>query len=201
MKTWVPLLLGCMLVATSHAQSRREVYEWTDADGVKHFSDYPQPGARKITLNGSPSTTTAPPVVATPSSPSRPEAPPEAQYQALEIISPLDQSSFFEVDDEIDVRVRAQPELGSDDRLVTYLDNKELGDLNATEHRISGLSRGAHILQSAIYGRDGKEKIRSPKITFFMKQTADVNPRNQGPALRPPPPKPTPRPTPRSPGK
>ena len=54
MKTWVLLLLGCMLVATSHAQSRREVYEWTDANGVKHYADYPQPGARKITLNGSP---------------------------------------------------------------------------------------------------------------------------------------------------
>ena len=51
MKTRV-LLLGCLLALSSQAQTRREVYEWKDADGVKHYSDYPQPGARKIILNG-----------------------------------------------------------------------------------------------------------------------------------------------------
>lgn len=61
MKTWL-LLLGCLLAFASSAQSsRREVWQWKDANGVTHFSDYPAPGARKIVLNGSPASTTAEP--------------------------------------------------------------------------------------------------------------------------------------------
>ena len=40
MKPWV-LLLGCLLVVTSQAQTRREVWQWRDENGVTHFSDYP----------------------------------------------------------------------------------------------------------------------------------------------------------------
>ena len=40
------LLLGCLLVVTSEAQTRREVWQWRDENGVTHFSDFPQPGAR-----------------------------------------------------------------------------------------------------------------------------------------------------------
>jgi hypothetical protein len=197
MKTWVPLLLGCLLVATSHAQTRREVYQWKDADGVTHFSDQPQPGARKIVLNGAPPASTTTPAAVSPSRPTAAAAAPQAQYDALEIWSPDDEASFFEPDTEIVVRVRPQPSLDEADRLVTYLDGKVLPELNALEHRLTGLPRGAHTVQSAIFGRDGQEKIRSPRITFHMKQPTVANPRNQGPAVRPPPPRPTPRPTPR----
>lgn len=191
MKTWVLLLLGCMLVATSHAQSRREVYEWTDANGVKHYSDYPQPGARKITLSGAPTMGTVVPSASSSATANRPAAA-QAEYAALEIISPTDETSFFEPDDEIVVRVRPEPSLDAADRLVTYMDGKQLGEINDLEHRLTGAARGAHTLQSAIFARDGTEKIRSEKITFHMKQTTTVNPRNQGPALRPPP-KPKPK--------
>jgi hypothetical protein len=192
MRTSVLVLLGCMLVATSHAQSRRDVYEWTDADGIKHYSDYPQPGARKITLNGAPTVGTVVPSASSSTTTTNKPAAAQAEYAALEIISPQNESSFFEPDDEIVVRVRSEPTIDEGDRLVTYLDSKPLGDVNQTEHRLAGLERGAHTLQSAIYGFDGKEKIRSEKITFHMKQTTVANPRNQGPAVRPPP-KPKPK--------
>ena len=191
MKTPVLLLLGCMLATTSHAQSRRDVYEWTDADGVRHYSDYPQPGARKITLSGAPAGTTAPPATSSSRS-SAPAAAPQAQYDRLEILTPENDASYFEPDVEIVVRVRPQPSLEAGDRLVTYLDGQQLGELNELEHRLTGVERGAHTLQSAIFGRDGAEKIRSEKITFHMKLPTANNPRNVGPALKPPP-KPKPR--------
>jgi Domain of unknown function (DUF4124) len=192
MRTWVLLLLGCMLAATSHAQSRRDVYEWTDADGVKHYSDYPQPGARKITLTGAPTMGTVVPSASSPATTTNKPAASRTEYAALEIISPADETSYFEPDEEIVVRVRPEPSLDSEDRLVTYLDGKQLGEINDLEHRLSGVERGAHTLQSAIFARDGSEKIRSARITFHMKQTTATNPRNQGPALRPPP-KPKPK--------
>jgi hypothetical protein len=191
MKTWVLLLLGCMLVATSHAQSRRDVYEWVDADGVKHYSDYPQPGARKITLNGSPTMGTVVPSASSSTNNSKP-AVTSVQYTALEIISPQNDTSYFEPDDEITVRVRSEPAVDAEDRLVTYLDGKQMGEIGATDLQLGGLERGSHTLQSVIFGRDGKEKIASPRITIHMKQTTVANPRNQGPAVRPPP-KPKPK--------
>jgi hypothetical protein len=67
-----------------------------------------------------------------------------------------------------------------------------MGEIDAPDNQISVLERGSHTLQAAIFGRDGKEKIRSAPITIHMKQTTATNPRNQGPAVRPPP-KPKPK--------
>jgi hypothetical protein len=194
MKTWV-LLLGCLLALTSHAQTRREVYQWTDADGVTHFSDFPQPGARRIILNGAPAAT--PPSQPT-AAPRRapPAAPAEVQYDRLEILSPTNDEAFFQPDVEIVVRVRSEPELDAADRLVTYLDGQPLGELNAVEHRLTDIPRGAHSLTSVIFGRDGREKIRSAPVVFHMKLPSVTNPRNLGPSIRPPQAVPLPRPRP-----
>jgi hypothetical protein len=187
MKTRV-LLLGCLLALSSQAQTRREVYEWKDADGVTHYSDYPAPGARKIVLNGSPATT-SPPMATTTAAEARQPAASGVVYDRLEVWSPDNDASFFEPDTEIVIRIRSEPSLGEADRLVTYVDGKQLAELNAIEHRLTGVPRGAHTITSVIFGRDGKEKIRSAPVVFHMKQTTMTNPRNQGPAVRPPQPK------------
>jgi len=190
MKTWV-LLLGCLLALSSQAQTRREVWQWQDANGVTHFSDYPAPGARKIVLNGTPASSTAPPKPA-PSTPARPATPSAASavaYDSLEIWSPDSGASFFEPDEVISIRIRSEPEVDGTDRLLTYLDGKLLPGENSLEHTLTGVERGAHSVTSVIVDRNGKEKIRSAPVVFHMKQTTVTNPRNQGPAIRPPQPK------------
>lgn len=193
MRTWL-LLLGCLLAFTASAQSRREVWEWKDADGVTHYSDYPAPGARKIVLSGGAVSSTAPTPPATPAPRSTaPAASKEVVYDSLEIWTPENDASFFEPDSVITVRIRSEPALAPGDRLVTYLDGKRLPDVDATEIALSEIERGAHSLMSSIVDRDGKEKIRSSTVMFHMKQTTMNNPRNQGPAQRPQP-KPAPKP-------
>ena len=128
MKTWL-VLLGCLLAFTSSAQSsRREVWQWKDANGVTHFSDYPAPGARKIVLNGSPASTAAePPASAAAATRSRAQpAATEIVYQRLEIWSPESGANFFGADAAVNIRIRSEPELGPTDRLLTYLDGKLL---------------------------------------------------------------------------
>lgn len=190
MKTWL-LLLGCLLALASQAQTRREVYEWKDAQGVTHYSDYPQPGARKIILHGS-STITSAPKAPTTAAVAKPAAQPAAQeivYDRLEIWSPEVGASFFEPDSVISIRIRSEPEVGPTHRLLTYLDGKLLPGENATEHSLTNVERGVHSVTSVIVDRDGKELIRSAPVVFHMKQTTVNNPRNQGPAVRPPQPK------------
>jgi len=195
MKKWV-LLLGCLLVVTSQAQTRREVWQWRDENGVTHFSDFPQPGARKITLNAPPASTAPQAAVAT-RSPTPAAAATQVQYELLEIWSPESGASFFEADAVVNIRIRAEPELAPTHRLLTYLDGKLLPGENVQDHSLSNVDRGAHSVTSVIVSRDGTELIRSEPVVFHMRQPTTNNPRNQGPAVRPPQAVPLPRPTPR----
>ena len=86
--------------------------------------------------------------------------------------------------------MRSEPQLASGDRLLTYLDGKLLPGENAYEHSLSNLERGVHSLTSVILDSKGNEKIRSAPVVFHIKQPTTINnPRNQGPAVRPPQPR------------
>jgi hypothetical protein len=198
MKTSV-LMLGCLLATASMAQSTsrgREVWEWKDANGVTHYSDAPAPGARKILIIGSTPTPQPSPPAATTASTSSPATsaaarPGDVQYSSLEIWSPENGASFFGGDTAVTVRLRSEPELAQGDRLLTYLDGKMLPAENAYEHTLSNVDRGVHSVTSLILDAKGNEKIRSQPVVFHIKQATTVdNPRNKGPAVRPPTPRP-----------
>jgi hypothetical protein len=200
MNRWVVLLLGCMLAAASQAQTR-EIWEWTDANGVRHFSDSPAPGARRVTV-AAPTPATPPPATARPATSAAAAAssnqPAAVEYTRLEIWQPENGASFFEPDVTIGVRIRSEPDLARGDRLLTYLDGKLIdGSENATEVTLSGLERGAHSITSVILDSRGNERIRSSPVVFHMKQTTvnGPNPNAQGPGVRPPV-RPTPLPAP-----
>lgn len=191
MKTSVLMLLGCLLATASLAQSttRREIWEWKDANGVTHYSDYPAPGARKIIITGSTAT-----AAQTPPPPQPAATPPGArrqntvQYASLEIWSPDNGASFFGAETLVNVRLRSEPELAAGDRLLTYLDGRLLPGENAYEHTLTDVSRGAHSLTSVIIDASGVEKIRSEPVVFHIRQATTIdNPQNRGPTLRPPP--------------
>jgi hypothetical protein len=203
MKPWV-LLLGCLLASASLAQTtttRREVWEWKDANGVTHYSDAPAPGARKIVIVGS--TTSAVPPNAAPKTakPLTPAAQPvPVPYTRLEIWQPEHGASYFGLDAVVNVRIRSEPELQPGDRLLTYLDGKLVSDQSQNEHVLSAVERGAHSVTSVILDGKGNEKIRSQPVVFHIKQVAANNPANRGPALKPPPPPaPAPKPAPKTP--
>jgi hypothetical protein len=196
MKTWV-LLLGCLLAAASLAQTtttRREVWEWKDANGVTHYSDAPAPGARKIVIVGSTTTPVPPNVAPRAGQPANTPAaqPAPVNYTRLEIWQPENGASFFGLDSTVNVRIRSEPEVQPGDRLLTYLDGKLVSDQSTNEHVLSGVERGAHSLTSVILDGRGNERIRSQPVVFHIKQVPANNPANRGPALRPPP-APTPR--------
>lgn len=200
MNKWV-LLFGCLLATASQAQStttRREVWEWKDANGVTHYSDAPAPGARKIVIIGS-STATVPPNVPPPGArPAPGDATQAVKYASLEIWQPTNEASYFGADAVVDVRLRSTPRLAQGDRLLSYLDGKLTGTENAYEFSITSVERGVHSLTSVIIDSKGNEKIRSAPVVFYVKQQPISNPANKGPALKPPPPPPPPKPTPKS---
>ena len=185
MKNWV-LLLGCLLVATSQAQTRRDVWQWRDENGVTHFSDYPQPGARRITLNGAPAARRRQPSSAAAATVRGRHRQPRCEcYDRLEIWSP-ESGQLFRGGCRRQCPHPRGARAGAPHRLLTYLDGKLLPGENALEHSLTNVDRGVHSVTSVIVSRDGTELIRSEPVVFHMRQPTANNPRNQGPAMRPP---------------
>ena len=192
MKPWVLPLLGCLLALATQAQAqtRREIWEWTDANGVRHYSDAPAPGAKKIVIIGT-TPSEAPSASINKAQPTTsPTQPGEASYARLEIWEPANETSFFGTDSIVNVRIRSTPALQAGDRLLNYVDGKLIGQENAFEYQISNIDRGVHSLTSVIVDPKGNEKVRSGAVVFYVKQQPANNPANKGPALRPPAPKP-----------
>lgn len=192
------LVLAAMLCATSvYAQdSKRELWTWTDANGVTHFSDRPFPGARRIEMTTS--STPAPaagPAPAAPSESAARRAAPTVEYRSLEIWEPEQDASFFGADAAVNVRMRLEPDLAPGHRLFLFLDGQRVeGPTDALEHTLTGLSRGTHSLMAVIWDAGSTELFRSQPRVFHVRQPTVNSPAAVGPNPRPQPPRPAPRP-------
>jgi hypothetical protein len=200
MKTRVLVLAAILCATSAHAQnSTRELWTWTDANGVTHFSDRPVPGARKIelTTSSTPAPAAEPPPPA-PSGTSR-QAAPTVEYRALEIWEPEQDASFFGADVAVNVRMRVEPDLAPGHRLFLFLDGQRVeGATDALEHTLTGLPRGTHSLTAAIWDAGGTVLFRSQPRVFHVRQPSVNPPAAVGPNLRPRP-SPTPAPRPNTP--
>jgi hypothetical protein len=198
------LVIGCMLAVLagpSHGTTR-EMWVWVDAQGVRHFSDRPVPGAQLMTISAPPpSAEPRPPSPAGSSSAasaSRRNTPSAVQYELFEVFEPENGQSFFGADTVVNVRMRSEPDLAEGDVTRLYLDGRLVeGQPRGLEYSLSSLDRGAHSMIAMIVDSRGNERIRSAPVVFHIRQASVNAPANVGPNLRPQqpaPPRPTPRP-------
>ena len=197
MKIRALLLVAILSASSSHAQeSRRELWTWTDANGVTHFSDRPEPGARRIEMT----TTSTPAPAAEPAQPAVSggtgrQAVPDVEYRSLEIWEPEQDASFFGADAAVNVRMRLEPDLAPGHRIFLFLDGQRVeGATDSLEHTLTGLPRGTHSLMAVIWDAGNTELFRSQPRVFHVRQPSVNSPAAVGPNLRPRPPAPAPRP-------
>lgn len=198
MKTRVLVLAGLLCALSSQAQdSRRELWTWTDANGVTHFSDRPVPGARRMEL----ATSSTPPPAAEPTPAAaapvaRQDRAPAVEYRSLEIWEPEQDASFFGADAAVNVRMRVEPDLAPGHRLFLFIDGQRVeGATDTLEHTLTGVPRGSHSLTAVIWDAGSTELFRSQPRVFHVRQPTINQPAAVGPNLRPrPPPAPAPRP-------
>lgn len=182
-KAWLLLVaLGCLAAIDGDAQSRREVWVWKDEAGVTHYSDTPVPGAKKVEIVGSQPVTTPAAAPPTPTWSSPPAAAAPVRYTLLEFTAPGADEAFFGPDAAVFVSVRLQPGLAGGDELKIFYDGTPISNGSS----LSGLERGEHTLTAVVVDQDDREKIRAER-KFTVQQHVVANPRNKGPALRPPP--------------
>jgi hypothetical protein len=195
MKTRLLALAAIVCVSSVHAQeSKREVWIWTDANGVTNISDRPVPGARRteVATFNSPAPEAAP---ASPSTSAREQTAPAVQYRLLEIWEPEQDASFFGADAAVNVRMRVEPDLAPGHRIFLFLDGQRVeGATDSLEHTLTGVPRGAHSLTAVIWDAGSTELFRSQPRVFHVRQPTVNSPAAVGPNLRPRPPTPAPRP-------
>ncbi len=187
MKICVALLCSLLALAAVAQESKRDVWVWTDQNGVTQYSDRPVPGARKLQL--STAAPEPPPAGASVTAAAATAAKPaveQVEYQSLEIWQPDNGESFFGADATVDVRMRTEPGVADTDVLRLYLDGKLVeGAPDSLEYTLSNLERGAHSITAVITDDRGNEKIRSEPRVFHIKQPTVIQPQAVGPNLKP----------------
>jgi hypothetical protein len=153
-------------------------WTWVDANGTVHFSDRPVPGARQVEIAGAQGFGTQA-AGRVPSSSGQAGAP-GAVYQVVEVVSPADQETLWNIGAQLPVQVRFQPALQPGHRYDLVYDGQRR-NLNATIARVTlpDVFRGTHTLQIVVIDSDGAELMRSAPRTFFVQQTSVQNPNSR----------------------
>ena len=170
MRKWLILLSAI----SGSAAVAAPAWTWTDANGTVHFSDRPVPGARQVELAGAQGFgTTAP---APRGIQDGQPAAPQGQYQSIEIVSPSERETLWNIGATLSVQVRFQPALQPGHRYDLLYDGQRRNlDTMAPRVSLADVFRGEHTLQVVVLDSTGAELMRSPPRTFFVQQTSILN--------------------------
>ena len=173
MRKW--LILFSALAGT--AASAAPAWTWVDENGTVHFSDRPVPGARQVELSGAQGfvtqTSTRAPRASTPG------ATPNAPYESVEIVSPAEQETLWNIGAMLTVRTSFMPPLQPEHRYDLVLDGQRR-NVNTTSSSVvlPDVFRGEHTLQVVVL-EGGTELMRSALRTFYVQQTSALNPNSR----------------------
>ena len=185
MRKWLILLSALSATTASGAPA----WTWVDANGTVHFSDRPVEGARQIDLAAAQNIGTQPPPPAVRSSnTAAPAGERAAPYQMVEIVSPSEQETLWNIGGTLNVQTRFQPALRPGHRYDVALDGQRR-NLNTTSSSVAlpDVFRGTHTLQVVVLDAAGAELMRSPVRNIVVQQTSVQNPNSAiaRPAQRP----------------
>jgi uncharacterized protein DUF4124 len=173
MRKWLILLSALLGTAATAAPA----WTWVDANGTVHYSDRPVPGARQVELAGAQGFGTQ--GAARAARAGDETATPGAPYQ-VDVVSPADQETLWNIGTQLPVQVRIQPELQNGHRYDLVYDGQRR-NVNTSAGRVTlpDVFRGAHTLQVVIIDSAGAEIMRSAPRTFFVQQTSVQSPNSR----------------------
>ncbi len=173
----IPTVLGVMLSLAASASCAATVYKWTDAAGVVHFSDQPEPGSEKIITNGGPARSAAPTTAPAPPAPQKPAVPLKPSvalgYTTLAIASPTPGQTF--VATAVPVRLALDPVMKPNHILTWSLNGSALPDTEQ-QFALENLPRGAYSLTATISDPATQESYSTDPVDFFVRQPSILAP-------------------------
>ena len=161
------ILIGLLAATGVLAQA----YTWTDEDGVVHYSDRPEPGARQIVLPESNIVRTR--QVArqqdTASADAAPEDAGPFRYESLEVSAPAPEETLWNIEGVLNVSLALQPGLQPGHQVRVYFDGTPR-PVSGTSFQIEEVHRGVHNIQAEVLDETGKMVIRSLPNRFYVQQ-------------------------------
>jgi hypothetical protein len=172
MRKWLILLSAL----TGTTASSAPAWTWVDANGTVHFSDTPVPGARQIEIAGAQGFGSQAPAAQSARRPTT-ATDTQAAYRSVEVVSPAEQETLWNIGTMLTVQLSVQPELQTGHRYDVVLDGQRR-NMNTTAARVvvPDVFRGTHTLQAVVIDSAGRELMRSSTRTFFVQQTSLRNP-------------------------
>jgi Domain of unknown function (DUF4124) len=152
------------------------VYKWVDQNGVTHYSDQPNPGAEKVTVDAPKASSTNTAAANAPRDVVLPTQTNGPTYSACEIASPTNDQVFMNVTS-VSGSLRLQPQLYAGHRVSVALDGKRLEGVSDTSFTISPIFRGTHTLNLTVENSNGGVVCNSPPVTFHVRQPSAQAPR------------------------
>lgn len=162
------VLLGLLAAAGAFA----EAYTWTDDEGVVHYSDRPQPGAKVIDLGES--SRSRPRSTSTRAAANNDSADDQATafgYSTIEVASPSSEETLWNIEGTLNVTLALTPTLQPGHRVRVYFDSAPQM-VSGTSFQLTEVYRGVHNLQAEVIDETGKLLIRSRPSRFYVQQNS-----------------------------
>ncbi|MDH3417399.1 MAG: DUF4124 domain-containing protein [Gammaproteobacteria bacterium] len=169
MEIRLPFILLGLLVASA---SLADAYKWTDADGVVHYSDRPEPGAERVVLGSetrSQSQTASPGATSPSPGNANNEAAKPFSYTSLEISAPAPEETLWNIEGILNVSLALSPALQPNHEVRVYFDGVAQA-VEGTSFQLEEVYRGVHNIQAEVLDETGKLMIRSLPNRFYVQQ-------------------------------
>jgi hypothetical protein len=176
----MPLAALWLLSASASAAT---IYKWVDENGVVHYSDQPNPGAKPVEVEGAQSyggNSQPAPVTSTRSA--TPGAEPPA-YSECVLYQPENDETFPNTS-VVSGSIRMTPPLQVGHRITIMMDGRRQTNaaVTPTGFTLTEVERGTHTLSFAIDDGAGKTLCQSGSVTIHVRQPSLLSPlRRRGP--------------------
>ena len=167
-----PALVLLSLLASTAVLA--QAYTWVDDEGVTHYSDRPQKGAKQINLSEYSRNTGAQVYRRRPAPQETDEATEEARpfkYKSLAIVSPGAEETLWNIEGVLNVTLALSPGLQNGHRVRVYFDGKPR-EASGSSVQIEDVYRGVHNIQVEVIDETGKLMIRSVTNRFYVQQNS-----------------------------
>ena len=165
------LILALLIALPLYA---KDVYKWTNEEGVVIYSDTYQPGAERIHVSGSKSSDT--PNTATTTADQTPASTEAAGgYEKFEILTPGNEETVRSNEGVVPVGLSLTPALAPGHGIQVLVDGVPLeNELKTTQFTLTNLNRGTHTLEAKIVDADGAVLMSAFRINFHLRK-ASIN--------------------------
>ena len=162
------ILLGLLVAAAALA----DAYTWTDESGIVHYSDRPNPGAKRIELDGATPARPRPARQTSANEQDDAEQPPQTfSYQSIEIASPSAEETLWNIGGALDVSLTLTPSLRAGHQVRVYFDGTPQM-ARGVDFELQEVHRGVHNLQVEVIDETGDLMIRSRPSRFYVQQNS-----------------------------